>query len=70
MKRTKKEPIVEVEIIENKQLTKELILDNHSLVMYDHNLIPKDQIRVESVVKNGKVARKVSRRTKKKITVK
>ena len=54
----------------NKEVSKELILDNHSLVMYDHNLIPKDQIRVESVVKNGKVARKVSRRTKKKITVK
>ena len=54
----------------NKEVAKELILDNHSLVMYDHNLIPKEQIRVESVVKNGKVARKVSRRTKKKVTVK
>lgn len=29
----------------NKCVKKELILDNHSLVMYDHNLIPKDQIR-------------------------
>ena len=29
----------------NKEIDKELILDNHSLVMYDHELIPKDQIR-------------------------
>lgn len=28
-----------------KVLKKELILDNHSIVMYDPNLIPKDQIR-------------------------
>ncbi|MBR3936079.1 MAG: VanW family protein, partial [Oscillospiraceae bacterium] len=27
------------------QIRKELILDNHSLVMYDHSLIPKEQIR-------------------------
>lgn len=27
-------------------IDKELILDNHSLVMYDYNLIPKDQIEV------------------------
>ncbi|MBE6892562.1 MAG: vancomycin resistance protein [Ruminococcaceae bacterium] len=26
-------------------IKKELILDNHSLVMYDHSLIPKEQIR-------------------------
>ena len=29
----------------NKEIKKELILDNHSLVMYDYNLIPKDEIR-------------------------
>jgi len=29
----------------NTMLKKELILDNHSLVMYDHNLIPKNEIR-------------------------
>ncbi len=29
----------------NKEIKKELILDNHSLVMYDYDLIPKDQIR-------------------------
>jgi len=29
----------------NEELKKELILDNHSLVMYDYNLIPQDQIR-------------------------
>ena len=27
------------------QIRKEHILDNHSLVMYDHSLIPKEQIR-------------------------
>ncbi|MBQ4561555.1 MAG: VanW family protein [Clostridia bacterium] len=30
---------------ENKEIAKELILDNHSLVMYDHDLIPPEQIR-------------------------
>ncbi len=29
----------------NEELKKELILDNHSRVMYDYSLIPKDQIR-------------------------
>ena len=29
----------------NKEIKKELILDNHSEVMYDYNLIPKDEIR-------------------------
>ncbi len=29
----------------NKEIDKELILDNHSLVMYDYDLIPKDEIR-------------------------
>ena len=29
----------------NKEVKKELILDNHSMVMYDYDLIPKDQIR-------------------------
>lgn len=29
----------------NKEVKKELILDNHSEVMYDYDLIPKDQIR-------------------------
>ena len=28
----------------NKELYKELILDNHSMVMYDYSLIPKDEI--------------------------
>jgi vancomycin resistance protein VanW len=32
----------------NKEVRKELILDNHSLVMYDHSLIPEEQIRKES----------------------
>ena len=31
----------------NKEIAKELILANHSKVMYDYNLIPKDQIRVD-----------------------
>ncbi len=29
----------------NKEIKKELILDNHSKVMYDHSLIPEDEIR-------------------------
>ena len=29
----------------NEDINKELILDNHSKVMYDYNLIPKEQIR-------------------------
>ncbi len=29
----------------NKLLDEELILDNHSLVMYDHSLIPQEQIK-------------------------
>lgn len=32
----------------NEQVRKELILDNHSRVMYDHSLIPADQIREEN----------------------
>jgi len=40
----------------NEVVAKELILDNHSCVMYDHNLIPKDEIRDEE---------NVSRKTKK-----
>lgn len=35
----------------NEVLNKELILDNHSLVMYEHSLIPKEEIRSEE---NGK----------------
>lgn len=31
----------------NKVVDKELILDNHSLVMYDYDLIPQNQIRNE-----------------------
>ena len=29
----------------NSEIKKELILDNHSLVMYDYSLIPSEQIR-------------------------
>lgn len=31
----------------NKEIKKELILDNHSKVMYDYNLIPENEIREE-----------------------
>lgn len=34
-----------------KDIKKELILDNHSKVMYDYDLIPKDQIRENNYVK-------------------
>ncbi|MBQ9318629.1 MAG: VanW family protein [Bacilli bacterium] len=35
----------------NKEIRKELILDNHSEVMYDYALIPKDQIRIDECVR-------------------
>lgn len=35
-----------------KQIAKELILDNHSRVMYDPALIPKEQLRTEHVEEN------------------
>lgn len=34
-----------IDRLTDEELYKELILDNHSLVMYDYALIPKDQIR-------------------------
>ena len=37
-----------IEIRENnEEIRKELILNNHSKVMYDYNLIPKEEIRVK-----------------------
>lgn len=46
----------------NEELYKELILDNHSRVMYDYNLIPKEQIRKDEDDnrKNSKGSRKKS----------
>ncbi len=38
----------------NKEIRKELILDNHSLVLYDYSYIPKDQIRDDSNEKQTK----------------
>ena len=43
----------------NKEISKELILDNHSEVMYDYSLIPKEQIRED---KNVRKTKKSSRR--------
>lgn len=37
-----------IDRISNEELYKELILDNHSAVMYDYSLIPKDQIREDN----------------------
>ena len=34
-----------IDRLTNEKLCKELILDNHSEVMYDYSLIPKEQIR-------------------------
>ncbi len=34
-----------IDRLTNKEIAKELILDNHSGVLYDYSLIPKDQIR-------------------------
>ncbi len=39
-----------IDRLTNKELYKELILDNHSEVMYDYSLIPKDQIRNDDCV--------------------
>lgn len=33
-----------IDRLTNEELYKELVLDNHSVVMYDHELIPKDEI--------------------------
>ena len=46
----------------NKEIAKELKLDNHSEVMYDYSLIPKDQIRDDNNDrKNKKNSRKKSK---------
>lgn len=39
-----------IDRLTNTELYKELILDNHSLVMYDYSLIPQDEIREDSHV--------------------
>jgi len=45
-----------------KEIKNELILDNHSEVLYDYSLIPKDQIRDDNnVKKNKKSSRKKSK---------
>ncbi len=41
----------------NKEVKKELILDNHSEVMYDYSLIPKDQIKEVKDDKSNKRSR-------------
>ena len=40
-----------IDRLTNEELYKELILDNHSAVLYDYALIPKDQIRDDEDVK-------------------
>lgn len=47
-----------IDRLTNKELDKELILDNHSEVMYDYSLIPKEQIRDD---KNDKKDRRSSK---------
>lgn len=37
-----------IDRLTNEELYKELVLDNHSVVMYDHDLIPKDEIWEEN----------------------
>lgn len=44
------------------EICKDLVLDNHSLVLYDYSLIPKDQIRNEKVSKKTKKDSKKSRK--------
>ena len=43
-----------IDRLTNEELYKELILDNHSAVMYDYSLIPKDQIRDDNNDKQNK----------------
>ncbi len=43
-----------IDRLTNKEIEKELILDNHSKVMYDYSLIPKDQIRDDEDDKSNK----------------
>ena len=43
-----------IDRLTNEELYKELILDNHSAVMYDYALIPKDQIRDDKDDKQNK----------------
>ena len=43
-----------IDRLTNEELYKELILDNHSAVMYDYALIPKDQIRDDNDDKKNK----------------
>lgn len=51
-----------IDRLTNEELYKELILDNHSEVLYDYSLIPKDQIRDdENVKKNKRNSRKKSK---------
>ena len=51
-----------IDRLTNEELHKELILDNHSQVLYDYSLIPKDQIRDDKDAKqNKKSSRKKSK---------
>ncbi len=43
-----------IDRLTNEELYKELILDNHSQVLYDYSLIPKDQIRDDNNDKQDK----------------
>lgn len=43
--------IYRIKYIGDKQISKELILDNHSKVMYDHNFIPKGEVAIGDAAK-------------------
>ena len=45
---------VVIDRMTNEEVNKELILDNHSEVLYDYSFIPKDQIRDDSDVNENK----------------
>lgn len=42
-----------IDRLTNEEINKELILNNHSVVMYDHNLIPKNEIWKEKDVRKN-----------------
>ena len=49
---------ITIDRLTNKEISKDLVLDNHSLVLYDYKLIPKDQIRNERVSKKTRKSSK------------
>ncbi|WP_160679830.1 Rpn family recombination-promoting nuclease/putative transposase [Clostridium sp. C8-1-8] len=52
LKRTRKEPIVEIEIIDNKQLTKDVILDKTGIIDVRAKTLTGDHVDIEVQLTN------------------